>query len=43
MRVLCDNCSRFSNIEIPRGTAKEDVVDEIECPNCGVVGHCRYA
>lgn len=42
MRVFCKNCNKLSNIEIPKGTVKEDVVKDIECPHCEVVGKCQY-
>ena len=43
MRVFCSNCNKLSNVNIEKGTPKEDVIDEMECIHCGVVGDCEYS
>lgn len=42
MRVWCGNCGQYSNIAIEKGTPKDDVIDRIKCPHCGVDGQCQY-
>jgi len=43
MRVYCENCGKLSNLKIPKGTVKEDEIDDAECPFCGVEGHMQFS
>jgi len=43
IRVYCSNCGKFSTVKIDKGTPKDDVVDQIECPHCEVEGYCTYS
>jgi len=42
MRVYCSNCGKFSTVNIDKGTPKDDIIDELECPHCEVPGECEF-
>jgi len=42
MAVFCANCNKSSALKIPRGTLKEDEIEDAECPHCGVEGHLEF-
>ena len=39
---MCNNCGYGQCYDIPKGTRKEDGLEKIECPHCGVKGSTDF-